>query len=116
MWVLLAKDFENPKGFPPEWPAEFSESKDKPGDAWQPCTNAELVERKAKYRGEYDIWKAKMSDLRRLQEYDMHRSENYPPVGQQLDALWHAMDKGILSQVPGFYDEIKRVKEEFPKP
>lgn len=44
------------------------------------------------------------------------RREAYPPVEEQLDALWHAMEKGLLPRVPGFHDRIKAVKARYPKP
>ena len=44
------------------------------------------------------------------------RREAYPPIGDQLDALWHAMDAGVLPKVAGFYDRISEVKVKFPKP
>ena len=44
------------------------------------------------------------------------RRRAYPPIEEQLDALWHAMDAGILPKVPEFYDPIKAVKVAFPKP
>lgn len=40
----------------------------------------------------------------------------YPPIGEQLDALWHAMDDGRLPKVAEFYNPIKAVKDRFPKP
>jgi hypothetical protein len=43
------------------------------------------------------------------------RAASYPPITEQLDALWHAMDSGLLPRVPGFYDEIVAVKNAFPK-
>jgi hypothetical protein len=38
-----------------------------------------------------------------------------PLVGDQLDALWHAMDDKVLPMVPAFYDPIKAVKDSLPK-
>lgn len=39
----------------------------------------------------------------------------YPPIGDQLDAIFHAMDSGLLTMIPEFYDPIKNVKDKFPK-
>jgi len=47
--------------------------------------------------------------------YRDRRVAAYPSVGDQLDAIWHAMDSGILSKVPEFYDPIKQVKDDNPK-
>ncbi|QBJ04553.1 hypothetical protein HOV23_gp020 [Pseudomonas phage Lana] len=48
--------------------------------------------------------------------YDAARQKEYPQVTAQLDALWHAMDRGELPKVAGFYDEIKEVKDKYVKP
>jgi hypothetical protein len=40
----------------------------------------------------------------------------YPPIGDQLDALWRAMDDGRLPKIAEFYNPIKAVKDRFPKP
>ena len=40
----------------------------------------------------------------------------YPKIGDQLDMLWHAMDSGALSKDNEFYSEIKKVKDNSPKP
>lgn len=45
-----------------------------------------------------------------------NRIQNYPPVTDQLDMLWHAMDQGTLPKVEPFYTDIKTVKETYPKP
>jgi hypothetical protein len=49
-------------------------------------------------------------------ETNKNRRASYPPLGDQLDALWHAMDDGILPKVEPFYSDIKAVKDHFPKP
>lgn len=43
------------------------------------------------------------------------RRSSYPPIEEQLDALWHAMDRGQLPKVDGFYDRIRSVKDQFPR-
>ena len=43
------------------------------------------------------------------------RASQYPAVGNQLDALWHAMDAGLLPKVAAFYDPIAAVKKANPK-
>lgn len=42
------------------------------------------------------------------------RREEYPSIGDQLDALYKAMDAGTLNKVPEFYDPIKIVKDKYP--
>lgn len=44
------------------------------------------------------------------------RAAEYPPIEAQLDALWHAMDRGDLPKAPEFYTMIKRVKDRHPNP
>lgn len=40
----------------------------------------------------------------------------YPPVAQQLDALWHAMNTGEIPIATAFYEGIKAIKDANPKP
>lgn len=49
-------------------------------------------------------------------KYKDDRIKNYPPIGDQLDALWHAMDDGILPQIEPLYTKIKNVKTKYKKP
>lgn len=44
------------------------------------------------------------------------RIPEYPPIGDQLDALWHAMDQNTLPRIEPFYSQIKAVKDRYPKP
>ena len=50
-----------------------------------------------------------------VQHYATLRSREYPDVRDQLDALWRAMDAGLLPKVPEFYDPIATVKTKYPK-
>lgn len=43
------------------------------------------------------------------------RREAYPPVREQLDALWHGMEAGLLPKVPAFFEPIAAVKTRLPK-
>ena len=49
--------------------------------------------------------------------YINQRRNAYPPVGDQLDMLWHTMDKDMELQHKfyDFYQTIKKVKVQFPK-
>ncbi len=47
--------------------------------------------------------------------YRTRRARAYPPIAEQLDALWHAMDDGRLAKVAAFYDPIAAVKAANPK-
>ncbi len=48
--------------------------------------------------------------------YQTRRQYNYPSVGDQMDMLWHAMDRGELPKIQPFYAQIKAVKDKYPKP
>lgn len=49
-------------------------------------------------------------------DYRARRAADYPPLAEQLDALWHAMDQGLLPKVPAFYERIDAIKRRYPKP
>lgn len=51
----------------------------------------------------------------RVPDYRVLRYAAYPPIGEQLDALWHAMRDGTLPMIEGFYDRIAAVKAAHPK-
>jgi len=48
--------------------------------------------------------------------YRSRRAQDYPPLEEQLDALWHAMDAGVIPMVEKFYKGLQQVKERYPKP
>ena len=45
------------------------------------------------------------------------RASNYPSIGDQLDMLWHSIDRDgeLKSKYYDFYEAIKAVKVKFPK-
>jgi hypothetical protein len=43
------------------------------------------------------------------------RTPMYPPIAEQLDMLWHAMDRGEIPIAEAFYESIKAVKDAAPK-
>lgn len=47
--------------------------------------------------------------------YSELRKASYPPIEEQLDMLWHAIDNGTLNESSEFYLKLKEVKEKFPK-
>jgi len=47
--------------------------------------------------------------------YKSQRLRQYPPLGDQLDMLWHAIDNGTLNKTSDFYTAIKAVKDAHPK-
>lgn len=48
-------------------------------------------------------------------DYAERREAEYPSIAEQLDMLWHAMDKGTAEKMEPFYSSIKAVKENYPK-
>ena len=50
--------------------------------------------------------------------YKSARAASYPPLGEQLDLLWHAIDADtdLKSKFSSFYNSIKAVKDANPKP
>jgi hypothetical protein len=49
-------------------------------------------------------------------QYQGQRYYAYPPVKDQLDMLWHAIDTGTLDKSSSFYTSLKAVKDAYPKP
>lgn len=76
------------------------------------CTEEEVLA----IQKEWEDNETKYREHERLYGYIQKRKADYPSIGDQLDALWHAMDKGILPKVDGFYEEIKQVKIKYKKP
>ena len=60
---------------------------------------------------------AKMNEMSNKSNYAQQRRNSYPPVGDQLDMLWHTMDKDMELQHKfyDFYQTIKKVKVAYPK-
>ena len=62
---------------------------------------------------------AKIQELKDAEQsqYVEQRRNAYPPIGDQLDMLWHTIDKDILLQKRyfDFYQTIKKVKVKYPK-
>lgn len=47
--------------------------------------------------------------------YQQKRQLEYPPLGDQLDMIWHSMNNGITPRIEPFYSTISAVKEKYPK-
>ena len=49
--------------------------------------------------------------------YAEQRRNAYPPIGDQLDMLWHSIDQDpqLKSKYFDFYEAIKAVKVKYPK-
>lgn len=53
--------------------------------------------------------------LRHVEDYRKLRKKNYPSIGDQLDSLWHSMDRHSTTRIEPFYSMIKAVKDKYPK-
>jgi hypothetical protein len=49
------------------------------------------------------------------ESYARIRARMYPSIADQLDMLWHAMDRGDMPVAEPFYSSIKMVKNAVPK-
>ena len=63
---------------------------------------------------------AKMNEMANEPEqsnYAQQRRNAYPAIGDQLDMLWHSIDKDpqLKSKYFDFYEAIKEVKVKYPK-
>ena len=63
---------------------------------------------------------AKMNEMANEPEqsqYAEQRRNDYPPIGDQLDMLWHSIDQNpkLKSEYFEFYEAIKAVKVKHPK-
>lgn len=66
----------------------------------EPPTEDEITNELERLKAEYEA-----------QNYARNRAANYPPIGDQLDALYHA---GVFPEEMA--SKIAAVKEQFPKP
>ena len=63
---------------------------------------------------------AKMNEMANEPEqsaYAEQRRNAYPPIGDQLDMLWHSIDQNpeLKQKYFNFYESIKQVKVKYPK-
>ena len=47
--------------------------------------------------------------------HENRRASEYPSIEEQMDALWHAMNQGLIPKIEPMYSQIKAVKEKYPK-
>ena len=63
---------------------------------------------------------AKMNEIANEPEesqYAQKRRNAYPPIGDQLDMLWHSIDQdpALKTKYFHFYEAIKAIKVKYPK-
>ena len=62
-----------------------------------------------------DAWAIEVLPLREAASLRQARRDEYMPIGDQLDALWHAMDDGTLPKIEPLYTNHKTVKDKYQK-
>jgi hypothetical protein len=56
-----------------------------------------------------------LEELKHVNDQIGKRRWAYPPVEDQLDMLWHAMDADPSKRLEPFYTTIKTIKDQFSK-
>ena len=71
-----------------------------------PISKADIEAKMVEVQAEYDA-----------NQYQRDRATDYPPIGDQLDMLWHSIDQNpkLKSEYFEFYEAIKAVKVKHPK-
>ncbi len=71
-----------------------------------PIPKADIEAKMVEVQAEYDA-----------NQYQRDREISYPPIGDQLDMLWHSIDQNpkLKSEYFDFYETIKAVKVKYPK-
>jgi len=90
-----------------------------PDNSWVPFIQAENI----KFRQATILqWSEEMGAVLQLaaeeytQDYSQQRRSAYPRIHEQLDKLFHDIDSGTLDKTGSFYQAIKAVKDDIPKP
>lgn len=58
-------------------------------------------------------WELEVVPLKAEADVRQAKRAEYMPIGDQLDAIWHAMDDGILPKVEPLYTNHKLVKDKY---
>ena len=71
-----------------------------------PIPKADIEAKMVEVQAEYDA-----------KQYQRDRLTEYPPIGDQLDMLWHSIDENaeLKQKYFAFYEAIKAVKAKYPK-
>jgi hypothetical protein len=48
-------------------------------------------------------------------DHTKRRAAEYPPVEEQLDMLWHAMNQGHMPKAEPFFSTLQQIKQQYPK-
>ena len=68
-------------------------------------------------KGKIETKMNEMANEPEQSQYAQQRKNAYPEIGDQLDMLWHTMDKDneLQHKFYDFYQTIKKVKVAYPK-
>jgi alpha-N-acetylglucosamine transferase len=68
-------------------------------------------------KGKIETKMNEMANEPEQSQYAQQRRNAYPEIGDQLDMLWHSIDKDpqLKSKYFNFYEAIKAVKVKYPK-
>ena len=68
-------------------------------------------------KGKIETKMNEMANEPEQSQYAQQRRNAYPEIGDQLDMLWHSIDKDpqLKSKYFDFYEAIKGVKVKYPK-
>ena len=71
-----------------------------------PIPKADIEAKMEEVQAEYDA-----------NQYQRDRAIDYPPIGDQLDMIWHTIDKDaeLQHKFYDFYQTVKKTKVKFPK-
>lgn len=59
-----------------------------------------------------------MTKIIHVDPYETRRRAEYPPIEEQLDAIWKALEAipNLPPDTAAMLDRIRRIKQDFPKP
>ena len=71
-----------------------------------PIPKADIEAKMVEVQAEYDA-----------EQYQRDRLTEYPPIGDQLDMLWHSIDESpeLKTKYFKFYEACKAIKVKYPK-
>jgi len=104
--VLLQDDSNGQGAYIKEW------NLDKPKP-----TQEQLDALETELQADYDAKQYQRDNEPEQPDYIKQRRNSYPEIGDQLDMLWHSIDKNpsLKSEYFEFYEAIKAVKVKHPK-
>tara|TARA_R110002012_G_scaffold306059_1_gene510511 strand:+ start:204 stop:551 length:348 start_codon:yes stop_codon:yes gene_type:complete len=82
-----------------------------------PIPLADIEAKMVEVQAEYDANQYQRDNEPEQSDYAQARKNSYPEIGDQLDMLWHTMDKDneLQHKFYDFYQTIKKVKVAYPK-